>query len=91
MAKEKAGTVGELKVAINITVALLVIVLGAIFVTLYIFYPTHRDLLVFCAAVVGGLSAMYSAFHVGRFIPVLFLISSYAHEPSTLSETPSTP
>jgi hypothetical protein len=63
---ETVGALGKIQITINVTIALLVIVTGGALVTLYILYPTQKDLLVFCAAVLAGMSAIYSAFHVGQ-------------------------
>lgn len=63
---EKVGALGKIQITINVTIALLVIVTGGALVTFYILYPAQKDLLVFCAAVLAGMSAIYSAFHVGQ-------------------------
>ena len=65
-AMEKVGALGKIEITISVTIALLVILVGGTLVTLYVLYPAQKDLLVFCAAILAGMSAIYSAFHVGQ-------------------------
>lgn len=63
---KKTKNIGLLtSVTLRITVSLFLIILGIAFTALFWFYPDIRDELKFTAAIVGGLSGLYSAYYVG--------------------------
>ena len=60
------GTFGEIRIKINLTIAVLSIAIGGGLIVLYTLYPAQKDFLVFCAAVIAGVTGIYSAFYVGQ-------------------------
>jgi hypothetical protein len=56
----------DLKLRFNVTVAVLLFLMGTIFIGLYFYFPDNRNNLVFCASVIAGMTAIYSAFYAGK-------------------------
>jgi hypothetical protein len=58
--------IGRVKViTFNITVFILILLIGVIIISIYLVFPQYRTEIKFITLVIGGLSGIYSAYYVG--------------------------
>jgi hypothetical protein len=62
--------IGAYEVKIRITFAVILFIFCTAFILAFAFLPTQRDLLVFSAVVIGGASAIYSAYFAAQTLRI---------------------
>lgn len=70
METKNIGQIKQINFKINISILLILIVIGGFLIALFILMPQYKNELTFIAAILGGMGTIYSAFFIGQNLKI---------------------